>query len=383
MRIIHTADWHLGRIFYGSHLTNDQAYVLEQFVTIVNDFKPHAVVIAGDIYDRAVPPPDAVMLLDDIISRIVLDSSASVIIIAGNHDSPNRLGFGSRLLSQFGLHIVGTIPCIPKQIQIEDKHGKVTFFAIPYAEPSVVRECTGNDTVRDHTSAMNALIDSIYHNYTISPRSILCSHSFVSGGEESESERPLSVGGSASIPHTLFDAFSYVALGHLHQPQWIVPNRIHYAGSLLTYSFAESELDKSVTCLEMDPMGNVHYESIPLQPRRSVRRINGTLHQIMQESHPTVNRDDYIMVTLLDKEPILDAIGVLRRKFPNIMHLERPALHRMIDTTEHFDHRKLTDMELFSAFFSQTTGDELSDTQKDAFAEIVDYLDRKQRECSV
>ena len=384
MRLIHTADWHLGRILHGVHLTEDQAHVLDQFVTLVQDSQVDAVLIAGDVYDRAVPPPEAVALLDESLARLVRGLQVPVLIIAGNHDSPTRLAFASRLLEGQGLHVVGTLPSTPRCIVIRDQHGPVYFYALPYAEPAVVRASLENPALHDHATSMQALLTQVRAAHPDGARAVLMTHAFVLGGAESESERPLSVGGAGTVPATCFAGFHYVALGHLHRPQTVGEAPIHYAGSLLRYSFAEANHTKSVSLVDIDAHGRCTVERIPLTPPREVRCLTGTLAEILAGPQAGESRDDYLMVTLLDREPILDAMGKLRTVYPNVLHLIRPQFAPTGEGHgQRGDHRRLSDVELFNAFFEQMTGEALNPAQAEAYTAIIETLRQGEREAIV
>ena len=380
MRIIHTADWHLGRIFYGVHLTQDQAYVLDQFVNLVREAKPDAVVIAGDVYDRAVPPPEAVSLLDETLSRLVIDLKTRVILIAGNHDSPERLGFGTRLLSQSGLHVAGRVGLDPLWTSLTDAHGTVSVCTIPYAEPALVRDRLGNPDLSDHAAAMRALIAKARETRPRGTRSVLVAHALVVGGEESESERPLSVGGTGAVEPSVFDGFSFVALGHLHRPQRAGNDRIHYSGSLLQYSFSEAAHSKSVNLVELDAAGRCRLERIPLAPRRAVRCVTGTLDALLNA--PVGNdADDYLSVTLLDKGPVFDPIGRLRSKYPNVLELKRAErIGRSDAAASRVDYRTLSDREIFTSFFQTVKGEAASEDEVNAYLGVVERLHALERE---
>src|SRR4051794_5547711 len=188
LRFLHTADWHLGRLFHGVHLTDDQRHVLGQFVDLARDTKPDVILVAGDVYDRAVPPPEAVELLDEVLSRLVLDLKLPVVLIAGNHDSPRRLHFGSRVLAGGGLDVAGNLPKTCTPLTLSDDHGPVHFYAVPYAEPAVVRACLSCDDLEDHDAAMRAVLDGIRAAHPKNERAVLVAHAFVAGGTECESE---------------------------------------------------------------------------------------------------------------------------------------------------------------------------------------------------
>lgn len=386
MRLIHTSDWHLGRIFYNVHLTDDQAHVLDQFVDLVRDEAPDAVLIAGDIYDRAVPPPEAVSLLDETLCRIALDLKVPVIMIAGNHDSPERVSFGSRLLSRAQVYTFGEVArgVNANHVTLTDRHGDIDVFAVPYAEPPVVRHYFEDSQVADHQSAFQTLIDHI-REHKDAPgkkqnRSVLMTHAFVSGGQESDSERPLSVGGSGAISADLFDGFDYVALGHLHRPQKVSQESIQYSGSLLKYSFSEANQKKAINIIDMDAEGRISVRRQSLSPRRDLRRISGTLHELMQSAEKDGSKDDYICAELTDVGALFDAPGQLRQFYPNLMQIERPYIAVDRNGDARVDHRALSDMQLFSQFFAQVTGNELTEDQANAYAGIMDDVRRSQRQ---
>jgi len=380
MRILHTSDWHLGRIFYGIHLTDDQAYVLDQLVKLVGEARPDVVVIAGDIYDRSVPPTEAVKLLDEVLSSIILVHKVPVIMIAGNHDSPERLGFGTRLLARQGLHLISQLTGDIKPIVIHDSHGPVYFWPLPYAEPAVVREKLAAPEATDHDRAMLCLLRRITGLTPRGTRTVALAHAFVAGGVESESERPLSVGGTGTVDAGYFQPFNYVALGHLHQPQRVGSEHIRYAGSLLKYSFSEAGHRKSVTLVEMDGSGKTTFEAVSLLPRRDVRCLEGFLHDILAGPHNGESRDDYLMVTLKDSGAIFDAVGKLREVYPNVLHIERSYLAEGELCGPGSNYRRLSEIDLFSSFYEQVTGDPLSDEQAGVFAAMVDELYRRERE---
>jgi DNA repair protein SbcD/Mre11 len=384
MRFIHTADWHLGRTFHNVSLVDDQAHVLDQVVALVKETRADALVVAGDVYDRAVPPTDAVRLLGDVLERVVVGLEVPVVMIAGNHDSPDRLEFGAPLLSSRGLHVRGTLAPDAGPVVLHDQHGPVGFFLLPYAEPPLVRERLGNDGLRSHDEAMRALTERVLTAPSREGgpasvgRTVAVAHCFAAGGESSESERPLSVGGAGTVDPDCFRAFSYTALGHLHRPQ-AFGSRVRYSGSLLKYSFSEADHRKSVSVVELDATGNVTVEEIPLSPRRDVRIVEGHLKELLGE--PGAASHDYLLVRLLDKEAILDPMGKLRQAFPNALHVERPGLWSTGEVQVAGRERlKASVMDLFAAFFQEMTDEPLDDRQRAAFAEIVEEMDREERE---
>lgn len=383
MRIVHTADWHLGRIFFGVHLTEDQAHVLDQVIDLVKSSDAAALVVAGDVFDRSVPPPDAVDLLDDVLSRLALDVGVPVILIAGNHDSPQRLQFGSRLLRSRQLHIFGGLTSEIGVVTLEDGDGPVDFYALPYAEPAVVRECFEDVTIIDHHTAMRRCVQSIQSSDAAARRRVMIAHAFVQGGSGCDSERPLTVGGAGTVDSSCFDGFHYVALGHLHDPQEFADGRIRYSGSLLRYSFTEGER-KVAKVVEMDGKGRCTIEAVPLNPRRQIRCITGTLEEILRGPQDGQSREDYLEVTLLDRGALLDTMTRIRQVYPNALHLVRPFLHSASDADRaRIDHTRMTDAELFADFFRAVTSEVIEPSQAAAFASVVDAMRRREREAVV
>jgi DNA repair protein SbcD/Mre11 len=377
VRILHTADWHLGRLFHGIHLTDDQAFILDQFIDLIADQRPDVIVISGDIYDRAYPPVEAVELLDETLYRIVSDHRIPTLIIAGNHDNPSRLEFGSRLMAKEGVYVFGKLISCAEPLVFEDDDGPVTFFSSPYCEPAEVRDHLADDSVQCFDSAMRSLIGS----YRVNGRSVLLGHAFVSGGSVCESERPLSIGGAETVSADHFQPFSYVALGHLHQPQVFNGGRVRYSGSLMKYSFSEAAQRKSVSMVEIDAEGSVTIEEIALTPRRDLRTISGFLEDLLQNPDDYGPRDDYLMANLLDEGAVYDAMGRLREVFPNLMHLERPNLfsgddpHRSVS-----DIAGKSDLDLFNDFVQAMTGREMTPGQSAAFISVADEVRREERE---
>jgi exonuclease SbcD len=380
LKFIHTSDWHLGRIFYGIHLTDDQAYVLDQLLLLVKDEKPDMVIVAGDVYDRAVPPSEAVELLDDVLSRIVLDCNVPVVLISGNHDNPRRLNFGSRFLKTRGLYLGCTLNKQIDPLFFNDAHGPVCVYALPYIEPPEVREAFCDETLHTHNRAMKAIIDRIKKHHDKKARTICVSHSFIAGGEESESERPLAIGGAGTVDASLFSFADYVALGHLHKPQKIGNREIHYSGSLLKYSFSEASHTKSVQLVEMDEKGDCAVRRIHLKPRKDVRCIEGFFAGLKNNPPRDISREDYIMATLLDQGVIIDAMPRLQEVYPNLLHIHKPFIEAGIrKTMSRAEYRKLGEKELFDSFVSQVTGEEISKAQLKEFEAVYEKIKTKGR----
>ncbi len=383
MRILHTADWHLGRIFHNVHLTDDQAHVLDQLVLLARDVRPDLVVVAGDVYDRAVPPQEAVALLDDVLSRLV-EAAGAVLVIAGNHDSPQRLGFGSRLLAHGGLHVRGAFDPEAPPLMLEDAHGPVAVHAVPFLDPVRMRELLPDAGITDQASAMRAACGLARRRCGDGIRSVLAAHATVLGGEASESERPLSIGGTEAVPPEILAGFDYVALGHLHRPQRAGGENIRYAGSPLKYSFSEAGHAKSVTFVEMDAEGRCRIETPRLEPRHDVRIATGRLADLLARARREPS-SDYLQVVLEDEGPVFDAMSRLREHWPNVLEIRRPALVAATDAGPEAPaastRRRHADREtLFAEFFGKVAGAEMTPPQRAALAEVLEELRRAERE---
>jgi len=397
MRFLHSADWHLGRVFHGVSLLEDQAHVLQQFVQLAAEARPDAILLAGDIYDRSVPPAEAVRLLDVVLTELVQGLRIPVVMIAGNHDGPDRLAFGARLLGGAGLTVRGLVDAQPQPIVLHDAWGPVAIHALPYAEPAVVRsafggvvrvadEATGDEAddraapvVDSHHAALAAQLQAARVLRPAGARSVVVAHAFVTGGSESESERPLSVGASGAVDAALFDGFDYVALGHLHRPQHVGAARIQYSGSLLKYSFSEADQPKSVSLVELDAVGACTVERIALSPRRDLRIVEGGLDDLLVAGTADPGRDDYLLARLTDSGALLDAMGRLRSVYPNALAIERPMLLGDGPSRAAADHRRVQLTDLFASFHHDTTGLAIDAAGQAALARIVDRLEREAR----
>ena len=331
MRFLHTADWHLGRSLNGASFHEDQAALLSgQFLDILRETRPDALLIAGDVFDRAVPPADAVELLDDILRRIILDHRIPVVLIPGNHDEARRLAFGAPLLRGAGLHIVNSAR--GEAIRFEDAHGPVTVCAAGYASPLLLATLFAPEAVADHDAGYGCICRHLRSLCDPGARSVVVAHAFVAGGAECDSERALTVGGTKPVAPARFEGFDYVALGHLHRPQSLAGGRIRYSGSPLAYSFSEAGQAKSVTLVELDAVGAAHVEPIPLTPRRTLRRLRGTFDALLQHP-PEEGREDWLEITLTDALPIFEAQRRLAEVYPHILAFGYARHERLDDAT--------------------------------------------------
>lgn len=354
MRFLHTADWHLGRIFYGQYLTDDQAYVLEhQFFTILKEEKIDGILLAGDVFDRAVPPIEAIELWDSIITRLAMDYKVPLFVVSGNHDGAERLEVGRSMLSESGIHIWGSPHHALQPFEFEGADGRVAICPMPFSEPRRIGDALGlsskesksvdtdmvDDTLFSYVDdkaqeavALNlhnydqmyqAWSDYLYKQVPKRMRSIAISHAFVMGGEVGGSERTLSVGGSEQVNPRVFKDFHYTALGHLHGPQRMGADQIRYSGSPLKYSFDEHAQKKSFTIIDMDTKGSVDISTIPVEAKRDVVILEGYFEDLLNNKElQAKHKDDYVQARLLDTMPIMDGMARLRQVYPRCMTIE-------------------------------------------------------------
>ena len=354
MRFLHTADWHLGRNFYGQYLTDDQAYVLEhQFFTILKEEKIDGILLAGDVFDRAVPPIEAIELWDSIITRLAMDYKVPLFVVSGNHDGAERLEVGRSMLSESGIHIWGSPHHALQPFEFEGFDGKVAICPMPFSEPRRIGDALGlnsseskpvdtdmtDDTLFSYVDdkdqeavALNlhnydqmyqAWSDYLYKQVPKQMRSIAISHAFVMGGEVGGSERTLSVGGSEQVSPHVFKNFHYTALGHLHGPQRMGADHIRYSGSPLKYSFDEHGQKKSFTIIDMDTKGSVDISTIPVEAKRDVVILEGYFEDLLNNKELQANyKDDYVQARLFDTMPIMDGMAKLRQVYHRCMTIE-------------------------------------------------------------
>ncbi|MET3574918.1 exonuclease SbcCD subunit D [Bhargavaea ullalensis] len=382
MKFFHTADWHLGKIVQGVHMTDDQRFVLEQFVEAARQERPDAIVIAGDLYDRAVPPTDAVRLLDDVLSEIVLGLGIPVIAVAGNHDSPNRLHFGSGFMRQKGYFITGLLERGGQPVILSDADGEVHFHCIPFADPSIARGVYEKEDVTGHDAAMGCIVEDISNSMDSRARHVFVGHAFVTPGAEPEentstSERPLSVGGAEYVDAGRFAPFHYTALGHLHRAHSVGSGTVRYSGSPLKYSISEESHQKGFLSVELDGDGEVKVEHRTLTPRRDMRTVEGTLAQLL-EMPPS---EDYVFVRLLDRAPVLYPMERIRTVFPNALHIERVMpIHRESAVRSKGSLTEMDDLTMFRAFFEEVEGGTPDAESEELFREMLDDLLQTERE---
>lgn len=383
MRIIHTGDWHLGKLVHGLHMTEDQVFALDRLIELIAEEKPDVLLISGDIYDRAIPPVEAINLLNSVLSRILLEYHCKIIIIAGNHDNPERLAFGNQILRNQGLFICGDLQFPFEPIVLEDAFGPVHFYPLPYLDPVLIRMILDDQRVVDHDSATKAVLERIKPQLIAGQRHICLAHGFVVGSSvlaRSDSERMLSVGGSEAVQAEYFADFDYVALGHLHQPQNVTA-KIRYAGSLLKYSFSEAYQHKSVTILDLDANGLAELRSFELSVQHDMRIVTDSIANLLTAER--VLSEDYIAVKLTDKGEIIDAMSRLRAVYPNILHIEQIEREREAgedQSSANVDSLEKQPLELFKEFYENVSGDCFDKVKLEGVRTILEGLMRERRE---
>ncbi|EMI4155491.1 exonuclease SbcCD subunit D [Vibrio parahaemolyticus] len=377
MKFIHTSDWHLGRQFHNVSLLEDQQAVLEQLIQYIENNPVDAVIVAGDVYDRSVPPTIAIELLNRVVKRICGELNTPMILISGNHDGAERLGFGSEQMKRSGLHIISNFEDMLAPVVIETKAaGHVAFYGMPYNDPEQVRYVY-KEPVSTHDEAHKLLAEKITEQFQSEHRNILISHCFVDGAIESESERPLSIGGSDRVSHEHFLNFDYVALGHLHQPQKKGEEYIRYSGSLMKYSFGEQNQKKGFTLVEIGKDGFIGAEHIELTAPHEMRIVEGELEQILEWGKTDPKNEDYLLVRLMDKHAILNPMEKLRTVYPNVLYLEKPGM--LIGVEQEMAQAKLarSEIDMFKDFFAEAQDSELSNEQEQAISDIIKQLSQQ------
>ena len=373
MKLIHLSDLHIGKRVNEVSMIEDQEYILLKILEVIDDEKPDAVMICGDVYDKSVPSAEAVTLFDDFLCRLS-KRSIPVLIISGNHDSPERLAFGNRLMERAGIHISPVYDGKAVSLTLKDEHGDVNFWLLPFVKPAHVRRFYEKETIESYTDALRVAVEQMHIDST--GRNVLLTHQFVTGAATCESEE-ISVGGSDNVDASIFEDFDYVALGHIHGPQNVGSNRIRYCGTPLKYSFSEEHHHKSVTVVKLDKKGELEVQLRPLIPRRDLRSIKGTFEEVTDKSfYQGTNTDDYLQVILTDEEDVPEALGKLRVIYPNIMKLTydntRTRTNRIIEGAENV--KRKSELELFEELYQQQNNQPMSDQQRSYVQALIESI---------
>ena len=373
---MHLADLHLGKRVNGFSMMEDQEYILNRILEIMEEEQPDGLLIAGDVYDKTIPPAEAVRRMDDFLTAVAA-KHVPVFLISGNHDSAERVAFGHQLMQGSGIWISPVYDGTIRHHTLEDRWGEVNIYLIPFLRPSVVRSFFPDVEIEDYTDALRTIIEDL--QVDTSRRNVVLAHQFVTAAgalpETCDSEQ-LSVGGLDRVDGSVFSPFDYTALGHLHGPQRVGSETIRYAGSPLKYSFSELHQKKSVTVAELRAKGETEIRQIPLQPRREMIELRGTFEEILEEARKKGEpQTDYYHMILTDETDVVDALSRLREYYPNIMLLDydnrRTRSQKEVEQLDRVEERPPG--ELFAALYEQQNGQEMDSDRKE-------YLDGLIRE---
>ena len=377
MKILHLADLHLGKILQEQSLIEDQEYMLKEIIEIIKNENIETVLISGDVYDRSVPPAEAVNLLDNFLKILIKELKIKVFIISGNHDSKDRLGFGSKIFEDEGLYIESKYSGNLRKVELEDNYGKINIYMLPFVKPIEVKDFFEDDLENNYNTAIHKIIEKEKINKD--ERNIIMVHQFVTAGtiepERTESEI-LSLGGIENVDVSNFDEFDYVAIGHVHRPQQIGRKEARYAGTMLKYSFSEINHNKSVPIIDFKEKGNVEINLKELVPIRDMREIKGPIEELLKkENYELGNVNDYIKAVITNEETVYDAIGQIRRVYPNTLKLEIRN-SKTINGGQEQDLnlqkvKRKSELELFEDFYKSQNNVDLDEKQKEIIKDII------------
>lgn len=373
MKFFHLSDLHLGKRVNGFSMLEDQKYILDQILALAEDERPDAVLIAGDLYDKPVPPAEAVSLLDAFLGELVR-RDIHVLAISGNHDSAERIAFGSGLMHGSGVYFAPVYHGRVEPVTLEDEWGTVHVYMLPFIKPVHVRACFPEEETGSYTDAVRTAIAHMAVDR--SQRNILVTHQFVAGGLTCDSEE-ITVGGTDQVDVSVFEPFDYTALGHLHGPQHIGGERVRYCGTPLKYSFSEVRHHKSVTVVQLAQKGEISVRTLPLTPLREMAELRGAYSRLVERSfYRELDTQCYFHVTLTDEEDVPEAINRLRAIYPNIMRLDYDnARTRGGGTLLPVEQvQPQSPGELFAAFYRQQNNRELTGEQQDCLSELIEKI---------
>lgn len=369
MKLIHLSDLHLGKRVNEFSMLEDQQYILTEILQIIDREKPDGVMIAGDVYDKSVPSAEAVALLDDFLVRLA-KRDLQVFLISGNHDSPERMAFGGRLMAQSGVHLAPVYDGKVSPITLTDEYGPVNLYLLPFLKPAHVRRCFPEREILTYTDALAAAIEAM--GVDPAQRNVLVTHQFVTGAARCDSEE-ISVGGTDNVDVSVFEPFDYVALGHIHGPQQVGRETVRYCGTPLKYSFSEAKHQKSVTVVELGEKGAVSVRTVPLTPMRDLAELRGTYEELTFRGFydGTSYPRDYVHITLTDEEDIPDAVSKLRIIYPNLMKLDYDNKRtRAGIILEGAEDQQRSPLELLEEFYEKQNGQPMGEEQR-AFAKSL------------
>ena len=374
MKLIHLSDLHLGKRVNEFSMLEDQQYILEEILRIIDSEKPDGVLIAGDVYDKTVPSAEAVTLLDEFLVQLS-KRDTQTFLISGNHDSAEHLAFGGRLMEQSGIHIARVYNGVLAPLTLRDEYGPVDLYLLPFLRPVQVRRFFPESEIATYTEAMAAVLGAA--DIDKAHRNVLVTHQFVTGAQTCDSEE-LSVGGTDNVDVSVFDDFDYVALGHIHGPQKIGRETVRYCGTPLKYSFSEVGHKKSVTVVELAEKGSVAIRTVPLVPKRDMSELRGAYNELMlrenYEGKPF--RNDYLRITLTDEEDIPNAVNNLRTVYPYIMRLDydnrRTRTESHVDGAEQVERKR--PLTLFEEFYESQNGQPMSEEQRSFAKQLMERI---------
>lgn len=373
MIIAHLADLHLGKTVNGYSMIEDQKYILHEIMEILRQEKVNAVVIAGDVYDRTVPGVEAMVLLEQFLSGLQKEGY-EVFMIAGNHDSGERLAYGASFLNHMHIHIVGNYTGKIPYHDMKDAYGTVRFHLLPFIHPADVNRYLDDKKVRTYEEALEKALSTVSMG---GDRNVILSHQFVSGSQVDENgSEEISVGGIDQVDGHLYDGFDYVALGHIHRPQNLLRETMRYAGTPLKYSFSEADQTKSVPIVTLKEKGNVSVHLVPLKPLHEMREVHGYFDAIVKERPADDTKNDYMHITLNDEEDVTDAVQTLRNIYPHIMKLDYDNIRTrsMNETTPVAKIEHQDPVKVFEQFYEMRNGKKMSDEQKKITVELIDEV---------
>lgn len=373
MRFLHLADLHLGKRVNEFSMIEDQKYVLKQVLNIIDEHNVQSVLMAGDIYDKSVPSAEAVLLLNDFLTELS-EKEIKTFVISGNHDSAERIGFGSDIMSLAGIHMAKPYTGEVEHITVEDEHGEITIYMLPFVKPATVKHVHKEEEINTYDEAVSVVIKNV--KLDTNKRNILIAHQYVSGGDKCDSEN-ISVGGIDEVSGEHFKKFDYVALGHLHGPQHVYSEKIRYAGTLLKYSFSEVNHNKNALIVNIGEKGNIDFEKINIKPLHDMKEIKGTYQELTAKGfYEDMDTNDYFHVTLTDEEDKVNALELLRTIYPNIMRLDydnqRTRQNQNVMLTQSVEEKSPID--LFEEFYEMQNNVPMTEAQKNIVKELVEKV---------
>jgi len=374
VKIFHLSDLHLGKRVNEFSMIEDQKYILSRITGLCKTEQPDAVIIAGDVYDKPVPPAEAVELFDRFLVGLSI-LGIQVLVISGNHDSAERLAFGGRLMTQSGVHFAPVYNGAVAPVALRDEYGPVTFWLLPFVKPAHVRRFFAEEQIEGYTDALRVALSSIHMD--TQSRNVLVTHQFVTGADRCDSEE-ISVGGSDNVDAAVFEGFDYVALGHIHGPQRVGKETVRYCGTPLKYSFSEANHKKSVTVVELEQKGVVNIRTLPLEPMHDMKELRGSYEEITLKSFYDGQdwRNDYLRIILTDEEDIPEAMARLRVIYPNVMRLDydnrRTRSQTEAGTVQQLE--ELSPLQLFDQLYEKQNGRPLGEEESAFVASLIEKI---------